>query len=59
VLADLLGRDPAHPDAAFSLVDIYRDRGDIAAARGQLKSIKQYRPIDPRIEALEKALADE
>jgi Flp pilus assembly protein TadD len=59
VLADLLGRDPAHPDAAFSLVNIYRDRGDIAAARGQLESIKQYRPMDPRIEALEKALADE
>jgi Flp pilus assembly protein TadD len=59
VLAELLGRDPAHPDAAFSLVDIYRDRGDIAAAWGQLEAIKQYHPMDPRIQALEKALAGE
>jgi len=59
VLANLLGRDPTHPDAAFSLVNIYRDRGDIAAARGQLEVIKQYHPMDPRIEALEKALAGE
>jgi hypothetical protein len=40
-------------------VDIYRGRGDIAAAREQLDVIKEYRPTDPRIEVLEKALADE